>query len=56
MTTRYQVVLLTADGVESHHWTDYRNVACAVAKSMRERNPDASRVVLYDHSPTSTEF
>jgi len=53
---RFQVVLLMPDGSESDHWTDYRNVACSIAKSMRERNPDAARVVLYDHSPTATEF
>jgi len=55
-SSRFQVVLLMPNGEESDHWTDYREIACSIAQSMRERNPDASRVVLYDHSPTATEF
>jgi hypothetical protein len=53
---RYQVVLLMPDGKESEHWSDFEETAESVARSMRERNPNASRVVLYDHQPTSTEF
>lgn len=53
---RFQVVLLMPDGKESEHWTDFEETAYGVARSMRERNPDASRVVVYDHQPTSTEF
>ena len=53
---RFQVVVLMPDGKESEHWTDFEEIATGVAQSMRERNPDASRVVLYDHRPTSTEF
>ena len=53
---RFQVVLLMPDGKESDHWTDLKETAHGVARSMRERNPMASRVVVYDHSPTATEF
>ena len=52
---RYQVVLLL-DGIESDLWTDYRNVAESLAKSMRERHPDAAVVALYDHKPEPTYF
>lgn len=53
---RFQVVLLMPDGRESEHWTDFEETAQRMARSMRERNPDASRVVLYDHRPIATEF
>ena len=53
---RFQVVLLLPNGKESEHWTDFEETAQAVARWMRERNPDASRVVLYDHRPAATEF
>ena len=53
---RFQVVCLMPDGKESDHWTDFKETAHGVARSMRERNPMASRVVVYDHSPTATEF
>lgn len=56
MTYRFQVVLLMSDGKQSDHWTHFEEVAHSVARSMRERNPQASRVVVYDHEPTSTEF
>ena len=44
------------DGKESEHWCDLKEIAHGVARSMRERNPEASRVVVYEHSPTATEF
>ena len=53
---RFKVVCLMPDGKESEHWTDLKETAHGVARSMRERNPMASRVVVYDHSPTATEF
>ena len=53
---RFQVICLMPDGKESDHWTDLKETAYGVARSMRERNPDASRVVVYDHCPTTTEF
>jgi hypothetical protein len=53
---RFQVVLLMPDGKESEHWTDFQETAEGVARSMRELNPGASRVVVYDHRPTATEF
>ena len=53
---RFQVVCLMPDGKESEHWCDLKEIAHGVARSMRERNPMASRVVVYDHSPTTTEF
>jgi len=53
---RFQVVLLMPNGKESDHWADEKEIAFNVARSMRERNPDASRVVVYDHRPTATEF
>ena len=53
---RFKVVCLMPDGKESEHWCDLKETAHGVARSMRERNPMASRVVVYDHSPTSTEF
>ena len=53
---RFQVVLLTPDGKESEHWSDFKETAQSVARSMRERHPNASRVVVYDHRPTATEF
>ena len=53
---RFQVVLLMPDGKESDHWTDFEETAHGVARTMRAGNPEASRVVVYDHSPTATEF
>jgi len=53
---RFQVVCLMPDGKESDHWTDLKETAYGVARSMRDRNPDASRVVVYDHTPSVTEF
>ena len=53
---RFQVVCLMPDGKESEHWCDLKEIAHGVARSMRDRNPTASRVVVYEHSPTATEF
>lgn len=56
---RFQVVLLIEDEKgrdESHHWTHFKETAYGMARSLRERHPGASRVVVYDHQPTSTEF
>ena len=53
---RYQAVLLLQDGTETDLWTDYKNVAESLAKSMRERHPDAAAVVVYDHAPVPTYF
>jgi hypothetical protein len=56
---RFQVVLLIeneSDRKEWDHWTDHVEVAHNIARSMRERNPNASRVAVYDHRPTVTEF
>ena len=48
---RFQAVCLMPDGKESHHWTDFEEAAYSVAQSMRESNPDASRILVYDHRP-----
>jgi len=53
---RYQVVLLSQDGTETELWTSYKNVADSLAKSMRERHPDAPLVAVYDHDPVPTYF
>ena len=53
---RFQVVCLMPDGKESEHWTDFKETAHGVARSMRAGNPEATRVVVYDHCPTTTEF
>ena len=53
---RFQVVCLMPDGKESEHCTDFEETAHSVARSMRQRNPEASRVVVYDRRPTATEF
>lgn len=56
---RFQIILLNEKGYGANdweHWTDHVEVAHNLARSMRERNPDASRVVVYDHRPTATEF
>ena len=53
---RFQIVCLMPDGKESDHWTDFEETAHRLARSMRERNPDAPCVHVYDHRPTITEF
>ena len=53
---RYQVTLLLEDGTETHHWTDYKEVAISVAKDIRSRHPDAPAVVVSDYDPVCTYF
>lgn len=52
---RYQVVFLE-NGIETDHWTHYKNVAVSVAKDIRKRHPNADVVAVYDHDPVPTYF
>ena len=53
---RFQVVCLMPDGKERDLWTDSKETAHDEARSIRERNPEATRVIVYDRRPTVTEF
>ena len=53
---RFQVVSLMPDGKQRNLWTDSKKTAHDEARAIRERNPEASRVVVYDRRPIVTEF
>ena len=53
---RFQVASLMPDGKKRDFWTDSAADAHDEARAIRERNPEASRVVVYDHCPIVTEF
>ena len=55
--SRFQVVIITSsDEPESHFWEADKVSAYNVAKVLRNRYPDAIRIVVYDHCPKAKEF